>query len=419
MGRWFTRSIRPGDIAPNPNDPADVPPATVGPPAVTPGDPHGVVLDTSAPRIPPPPRVAGPMPWSGWPAEWSPGWGSPLQPLTDTAWTCLDLNASSLAAMPPYLVGASPNLDAEWMRNPNPDVYTSWAEFAKQLFWDFQLGEAFVLVTARYATGYPARFHVVPPWAVEVDFGPYGRTYKIGSVPVDPFDVLHVRYKSSVDDAHGHGPLEGGRNSLIAAEVLRRYATNLAAGGGIPPSVLEHPDELSAQQSSDLKAQWVEARLSAIGEPAVLTGGVKWTPVQVNPRDMGLVELRQLEESRIAVSLGVPPSLVGLPSGGDSMTYKNMSSMLDFHWRAGLRPKATAVMTALSEWALPRGTSVELNSDFYVQPEALERAQIAATLNGLVDPATGQQALTVEEIRDVERLDNITADNLVSGPVTQ
>ena len=57
-------------------------------------------------------------------------------------------------------------LIADWLTNPDPDVYTSWEEFAKQLFWDYQLGEAFVLATARYATGWPARFHVVPPWYV-------------------------------------------------------------------------------------------------------------------------------------------------------------------------------------------------------------------------------------------------------------
>ena len=55
--------------------------------------------------------------------------------------------------MPPYLVGASPSLPADWLNNPDPDLYTSWEEFAKQLFWDYQLGEAFVLATARYANG--------------------------------------------------------------------------------------------------------------------------------------------------------------------------------------------------------------------------------------------------------------------------
>ena len=34
----------------------------------------------------------------------------------------------------------------------------------------------------------------------------------------------------------------------------------------------------------------------------------------MNPRDMALIELSQHNESRIAILLGVPPFLVGLPS---------------------------------------------------------------------------------------------------------
>ena len=119
----------------------------------------------------------------------------------------------------------------------------------------------------------------------------------------------------------------------------------------------------------------MKARLSHLGEPAVLSGGVEHKTVQSTPKDMALVELSQLTESRLAVLLGVPPFLVGLPSGGDSMTYSNVNSLYDYHWRASLRPKASAVMGALSGWALPRGTFVELNRDAYVQAEPLQRAQ--------------------------------------------
>ena len=86
---------------------------------------------------------------------------------------------------------------------------------------------------------------------------------------------------------------------------------------------------------------------------------------------MALVDLAQLTGSRIAVLLGVPPFLVGLRRGGDCMTYANVSSIFDYHWRAGLRPKAQAVMAGLSQWLLPRGTAVEVNRDAYVQPDPL------------------------------------------------
>jgi hypothetical protein len=85
---------------------------------------------------------------------------------------------------------------------------------------------------------------------------------------------------------------------------------------------------------------------------------------------MALLELAQFTESRIAVKLGVPPYLVGLPSGGDPMTYSNVTQLFDFHHRAGLNTKVSAVMSALSGWALPRGQRVELNRDEYTRPRS-------------------------------------------------
>ena len=407
----FTRAIRPPpEEFPNDNDPATVPPGTVGPPSANPGDPHGVMIVDSGPTTAWVPPTILPSAWSGWPADWWPPLWNGGQPssLGETAWICIDLNASVLSTMPAYLVNAVPTLDSSWLRNPSPGIYTSWEEFAKQLFWDYQaVGEAFVLATSRYRTGWPARFHVVPPWTVNVEMDQGRRVYTIGDLDVSE-DMLHVRYQSSVSDAHGHGPLEVGGARQVAAEVLARYATSLVSNGGIPSSVLEHPEELTQEQSDLLKAQWVSARISSIGEPAVLSGGVTWKPTQLDPEQMALVDLSKHTESRVAVMLGVPPFLVGLPSGGDSMTYANVSAIFDYHWRAGLKPKAAAVMAALSEWLLPRGTRVELNRDEYVQPGPLERAQADQIWASILDPATGQPAKTVAEIRAQERLDNPT-----------
>lgn len=404
----LTRSIRPPDpVTPNDNDPASVPPATVGPPSAIPGDPHGVVLEGErVPSVPPPSIVASE--WAGWPSDWfPPNWGSArVSALTDTAWGCIDLNASILSTMPPYLVNAAPSMDAGWLTNPDPDLYSSWEEFAKQLWWDYMLGEAFVMTTSRYVTGWPARFHVVPPWAVNVEMDVGFRRYSIGSEDVTA-DMLHLRYQSSVDDAHGHGPLEQGSGKLIAGQILARYASGLAQAGGIPASVLEHPERLTATQAAELREQWVLARQSALGEPAVLSGGVTWKPTQLNPKDMALLDLLQWNDARIAILLGVPPFLMGLPSGGDPMTYANVNAIFDFHWRAGLRPKAETVTSGLSEWLLPRGTTVEVNQDAYVQPGPLERAQTAEILNR-IRTDQGVPVLSVEQIQTAERLTNAT-----------
>ena len=397
------RSLRPSaDVptTPNGNDPATVPPATVGDDTYRPGDPDGFVLDTSAGSGRGRARIV-PSPWSGWPAEWdTPLWGGQAAILSDTAWAALDLNSSVFASMPPYLVDASPSLPADWLTNPHPDVYNCWQDFARQLFWDFQMGESIIVCTARYANRFPARFFAAEPWTVDVTFDAnMQRQYRVGSKWLDPADVLHIRYKSSPTVARGIGPLDVGRTRMIAAGVLTRYATEFAMSGGVPPSILKHPDELSSDQVTDLLNQWIESRMSRLGLPAVLSGGVEWEATGVNPLQTALTELEGYTEARLAVLLGVPPFLLGLPSGGDSMTYSNVTSLFDYHWRAGLKPKADRLLASLANWLTPRGTGLEVNRDEYVRPGPLERAQTWQIL-------LGANVVTVDEVRAIERFAN-------------
>ncbi len=393
LGVYETRGrLRP---TPNGNEPGD--PPTVGDDVAVGGDPSAVEIcgefgPARATRI-------VPSSWAGWPDCWdTPLWGQGrLGELVDTAWAGLDLNASVLATMPAY--GVRGNALAplpSWVENPDPDRYTSWEEFAKQLFWDFGTGEVYVLTTARYSNGYPARFHVVAPWLVNAEIVGGLRRYSIGGLDVTD-DMLHIRYKSSTDDARGHGPLEAGQTRVIAAGVLARYGMEFARGGGVPYYVLTHPDELTEHQTNRLLDQWWDSRVRRNGQPAVLSGGVTVQAMQSTPRDMALVELEQFHESRIAVLLGVPPFLLGLPSGGDSMTYSNVTALFDYHWRAGLRPKAQIVMPALSQWLLPRGTRIELNRDAYVQPGPLDRAQMWDILIRI-------GVLTAQQVAEIERL---------------
>lgn len=393
MGFWsslFGATPNHEGVTANENGPADY----------NPGDPDGVEIDltpTESRSLPYP----QPSPWSGWPGDWStPNWSlqAGVSRLIDTAWNCLDLNSSVLASMPVYRMASGQIVQPfSWMTNPDPSIYASWHEFAKQLFWDYQMGEAFVLPMAHAADGYPLRFRVVPPWLINVEMRGGRRDYKLGSTNVTS-EILHIRYQSNTADARGHGPLEVAGARMTAAGMLQRYANKIAETGGTPMYWMEVDRRLQQSEAEDLLNRWVESRTRRAGEPALVSGGAKLSQAtSMSARDMTLLELAQFNEARIAVALGVPPFLAGLPSGGDSMTYSNVSSLFDFHDRSSLRPKATAVMSALSGWVLPRGQTVELNRDEYSRPSLKERAESYKILieAGVMRP---------EEARTMERL---------------
>lgn len=369
-----------------------------------PGDPDGVNFDrteTFSRSLPFP----QPSPWDGWPASWGvPQWDfqSRYNALVDVAWACLDLNARVLSAMPVYKTRRGQVVDpATWMTNPDRTIYTSWHEFAKQLFWDYLLGEAFVLPVAFGFDGKPRTFRVIPPWMIHVEMKGGVRKYNLGGVagPDVSDEILHVRYKSTTDGAHGCGPLEQAGGRMLTAGILAQYARTVVETGGVPAYTLETDQELSDTDAQDLLNQWVASRTKNLGAPPVLDNNVTLkTHQSMAPRDLALLELTQFTESRIAVLLGVPPYMVALPSsGGESVPYANVQQVFDFHDRAMIKSVATDVMAALSDWALPAGTLAELNRDEYTRPEFAERVAAYVQL-------VAANIMSVEEVRIAERL---------------
>lgn len=405
---WLTgKDAGTGTITPNDNGPLDP----------NPGDPDGfeyVSNPSSETRGAPFPM---PTPWDGWPAEWqTPNWEQQFndgsRKLVDIAWACLDLNSNITSAMPVYRMKSNPQRIVEpagWMMNPDPTIYSSWQEFFKQLFWDFQLGEAFILPMATDpSTNKPSRFRVIPPWFFNVEMNAGRREYKLGTLDVTD-EVLHLRYKSTTDNPRGMGPLEIAGAKQTQIKLLQRYANNMAETGGVPLYWLGVERRLTKSEATDLLDTWIETRTKYTGQPAVLGSGASLNQARtMDAKEMGLLEISQFSESRICVLLGVPPFLVGLAGASGSLTYSNISDLFDFHDRSSLRPKSRMIMDALSDWALVRGQSAELNRDDYTRLPLDKRMQAYKI-------AIDCEILTPEEVRIMERYYGEPAAQALTG----
>lgn len=360
--------------------------------------------------------IAPPMvqAWQGWPVEWAtPTWGSAvgmteIMRRASTVFAAISKQAQIISTMPPYRTKNDETIsDLAWMRNPQPAVYTGWIEAMEQIVFSYLAeGEVFLYATSRFeSSGRISSWVVLNPSLVDVELNGMVRSYRVNKQAVSSDDILHIRYSSWPGDARGHGPLEAGARSMFGAEALEKYAANLAIRGGIPWGTLETPRRLTADQARSMQSQYVAARASAMGAPAILSGGLQLKPLTINPKDMALLELRQFDESRLAVLLGVPPFLLALPSGADSLTYSTTESMYDFHWRSSLRPMAAKLMEAITNWTLPFSPEerLELNRDEYTRPSFSDRVTAWATLHGIVDD-DGKRAIDVAGIQRAERL---------------
>lgn len=397
---WHKRTGMPRDNPPNSNTPI----GTVGPnvPAGF-GDTHAMyptgMLEESGYL----PEVQA---WAGWPTGWDTpdwnGWGAGKLAVS-TLWTCIDLNSRECASFPIYgMKGVKATTLPEWSNNPEPSLYSDWTEAAKQMFNTYQAaGEILLWATGRYADGSVARFVILNPSFVSVEWADGEIRYSLAGEELDRDDICHIKYQSYPSNLRGITPLQWAARNIISAQALEAYASDMATKGGIPWAVIKSQRKLNRAEAGELQSAWIAGSKNRQGAPAVLSGTIDLETLTTSPKDMALLELRIFDETRIASALGVPAYLVGLPMP-DGLTYANAVNLLDFHWRLTLRTFCQAVGAGLSQWLLPRGTRMEFNREEYTRPDPLERAQTDATLFGLVDEK-GNRAKTVDEIRMGER----------------
>jgi phage portal protein BeeE len=165
------------------------------------------------------------------------------------------------------------------------------------------MGEAFVLPYS-YQGGVPRSFRVMPPWLINVEMKNGVREYKMGTLDVTD-EILHIRYHSTTTSARGIGPLEmaGARQTNIA--LLQRYVNTLAETGGVPLYWIELERKITQSEGIDILTRWMESRSKYAGQPALVGGGSKLNQARtMDAKEMGLLELSQFSESRIAVLLG-------------------------------------------------------------------------------------------------------------------
>ena len=388
--------------------------------------PNGNLPTTVGPESTPGPPALGAwhaQPWDGWPEGWATPWMTPawsgegagrmpgLFANVSTAMTCVDLNSRQLGSFPVYgMQGEQPVTLPEWRYNPEPELFDSWPDFVHSAVNSLSLrGECILYCTGRFANGRVARFTTLNPDVVDIEFIDGKRVVSLAGEELPAADVNVTRYQSMPGNVRGITPIEWIGRSLMTSAALERYAAGLATRGGVPWAVLKGRGSIARQQAEEAQRRWVEASLRRDGAPAVLGGDLDLQPVTISPRDMALLELRTFDEQRVCAAFGVPAYLVNVAMA-DGLTYANASSLADHHWRATLRVLAGMLAASWSQWLLPRGTELEFNPDRYVQPPLGERVQAWQTMHSIVDQRTGERAMSVQEIRNAERLAPIADD---------
>lgn len=267
-----------------------------------------------------------------------------------------------------------------------PNGRQGGAEFFEALYGQLLIsGNGFIL-PAKAGTRL-AELHLLRPdririvegadgWPEVFEYRAGGRVRKYPALGDEA--LLHLKLFHPLDDHGGFGPLAAALTALDLSNRASEWNKALIDNSARPSGALVYqPKEggnLTPDQYERLKAELAEGYSgpARAGRPMLLEGGLDWKAMALTPKEMDFFEAKNGAARDIALALGVPPLLIGLP--GDN-TYANYAEANRAFWRLTVLPLLSRTAASLSAWlSAIYGEGLELGHDLDQVPGlSLER----------------------------------------------
>lgn len=234
--------------------------------------------------------------------------------------------------------------------------------------------------------------------------------------------VCHIRQFHPTDQWRGHSPMLAAAPSVMEHNGTADYARGLLKNSARPSGALVYAPrdsdvsaKLTDEQFERLKQELTDNHTGAAnaGRPLLLDGGLSWVPMSMTPTEIGAAETRATAAREIALALGVPPLLLGLPGDNTYANYREANVAL---WRQTVQPMLKRAAARMSKWVQPLYPGARITVDLENAPIA-EEERLAR-----FETAKAADFLTIDERRAMvgypELPDDLGKQVLVSGSMT-
>lgn len=252
-------------------------------------------------------------------------------------------------------------------------------------------GDAFLALPAsgRNAEGWPDVAAVLPAGDVTVEWleRPLTRKYRYAERElVEGRDVLHIALGRRPGELRGHSLFEQYADALDRVIATEIYAADWFDTGAVPDVVLKTRASRTDAELEAAKQRWIANHRDH--SPAILSGDWELETTGANPASSQLLESRGRGDVEVARIFGiVPAELLLVALAGSSLTYQNVTGMLDTLVRVTVQPTyLSPIEEALSD-LLPRTQVVRFSfNELYrlAEPQAIE-TYAAALAAGIYD----------------------------------
>lgn len=309
------------------------------------------------------------------------------------------------------------------LENPNP--VTAGAEFFDAVCSYNRLAGNSYMEAIRDGTGKPKELYLWSPYEMQItpsdsDAVPWAASYTwaTGSYkktwPIDPrtgqSDMAQWKTFNPLDAEFGMSPMEPAAYSVDQHNAAGEWNQALLQNSASPDGMLTTDGNLSDAQYENLRKE-IEKNMSGprnARRPFIGEGGLKWTQLSMNPKDMDWLAGRKASAIDIAAAYGVPVQLLGIEG---SQTFANFEQARLSLWEDTVLPLLDQAIDLLNNWLVPmyeeKGLAIiyDMNS---IEALEFKRTKAMESVNNL-------GYLTINEKRTMagfERVDDPAADEI-------
>jgi len=298
-----------------------------------------------------------------------------------------------------------------------PDVAagTNTFEFVHMIMVSLALhGNAYVHID-RDRAGNPIGLVPLHPYQMQVlpSGDQTGRRYLHLGNEIDQDSILHLRWMTPPQSLVGVSPLIQSRNLVGISLAMDRHLAQFYGEGGTPSGVLATDQKLTVDQARVIQGTW-EATHRRHRRPAVLSDGLKFTPITTSAADAQMIQSREQLIRDIARIFRIPAHLIG--ATGDGQTYQNVEQGSINFLTYTITPWIRRLEIAFSSVLKP-GTDVVFDFASLLRTDSLTRARVNKMMieSGAMSPNESRMTIGLEPYDGGDTFHQALAGNVTAG----
>lgn len=213
--------------------------------------------------------------------------------------------------------------------------------------------------------------------------------------------MIHIPSMAVLDGLFGLSPILQNSKSLALFQTSRDYGTSFYANGGNVSGVLTPTGILTPEQKKNIREEWDNkySGIANVGKTAILTGGMTYTPISINPMDSGLIESLKYGVEEAARMYRIPLHMM---QSLERATNNNIEHQ-------GIEFVVYCILPSIKRW------ESELNRKLFLNPDSRKKYFVRFNIDSLLRGDSAARAAYYSSLfnigvlsqNDIRRLENM------------